>query len=66
MVRITLRSARINVGLSREFVAKSVGVSLSTIKNWENGITFPTQPQIEKLCALYGVTYDVLNFCPKN
>lgn len=65
MVKITLRSARTNVGMSRDGVAKEVGVSLSTIKNWENGITFPTQPQIEKLCALYGVPYDGLNFLPQ-
>ena len=64
MVKITLRSARTNVGMSREGVAKAVGVSLSTIKNWENGITFPTQPQIEKLCGIYGVPYDGLNFLP--
>ena len=64
MVKITLRSARVNNGMSREFVANEVGVSSSTIKNWEIGKTFPTQPQIEKLCHLYNIPYDGINFLP--
>ena len=64
MIKITLKAARTNAGMSREFVAKEVGVSYSTIKSWENGVTFPTQPQIEKLCNLYRVPYDGLNFLP--
>lgn len=64
MVKITLRSARVNSGMTRKFVADEVGVSTSTIKNWENGITFPTQPQIEKLCHLYNIPYDGINFLP--
>ena len=65
MVKITLKAARTNVGMSRDCVALAVGVSTSTIKSWEYGKTFPTQPQIEKLCCLYGVPYDGLNFLPK-
>ena len=64
MVKITLKSARINVGMSRQEVADVVGVSYSTIKNWELGISFPNQPQIDKLCNLYKVPYDGLNFLP--
>ena len=64
MVKITLKAARINAGLTQGDVATELGVSLSTIKNWEKGITFPTQPQIDNLCNLYGVPYDALNFLP--
>jgi len=65
MIKITLKGARVNAGMSREFVAKEVGVSISTIKSWENGVTFPNQPQIDKLCKLFNVPYDGLNFLPK-
>lgn len=65
MLKITLKAARTNAGMSREFVAEAVGVSYSTIKSWEKGVTFPNQPQIDKLCDLYKVPYDGLNFLPK-
>lgn len=65
MLKITLKAARTNAGMSRESVAKEVGVSYSTIKSWENGVTFPNQPQIDKLCDLFQVPYDGLNFLPK-
>lgn len=64
MVKITLKSARVNAGMSRAYVAKEIKVSESTLKNWENGITFPKQPYIEKLCLLYNVPYDGINFLP--
>jgi transcriptional regulator with XRE-family HTH domain len=64
MVKITLKSARVNVGMSRNEVADAIGVSYSTIKNWELGTSFPNQPQIDKLCNLYNVSYDQLNFLP--
>lgn len=65
MDKITLKSARINVNLSRKEVASEVGVSESTIKSWELGKTFPQQPQIDKLCKLYKRSYDTLNFLPQ-
>ena len=64
MMKITLRGARANAGMTQDYVAKAIGVSVSTVKNWEKGITFPNQPQIEKLCDLYNVPYDGLNFLP--
>lgn len=62
MPEMTLKALRINKGYSREKVADAVGVSAITIKNWELGKTFPTQPFIEKLCELYGVCYDNIKF----
>jgi transcriptional regulator with XRE-family HTH domain len=65
MIKITLKGARANAGMTQGFVAKTLGVSVSTIKSWEKGITFPNQPQIEMLCNLYQVPYDGINFLPK-
>ena len=64
MVKITLAAARKNKGLSQTEAALHLGVSLSTVKNWELGITFPDQPAIDKICALYEIPYDGLNFLP--
>lgn len=62
MPQITLRAARVNVGLTQAAVARKLDISVSTLKNWETSKTFPKQPMIEKLCELYGVAYDHIFF----
>ena len=62
MKKITCKAARVNAGYTQGKAASELGVSVSTIKNWETGKTFPKQPDIEKMCALYGCTYDCINF----
>jgi len=64
MPKITLTAARVNAGYSQKRAAELLGISNKTLCNWENGKTFPDQPMIEKLCNLYGVTYDMINFAP--
>jgi transcriptional regulator with XRE-family HTH domain len=64
MPKITLRAARVNAGYSQKAAAELLEVSNKTLCNWENGKTFPDQPMIEKICNLYGVTYDMINFVP--
>lgn len=62
MPQITLKAARVNAGLTQEAAAKSLSVSVSTLKSWEKGLTFPKQPQIMRLCEVYGVNYDNIFF----
>jgi len=62
MPHITLKAARVNAGYTQAEVADILGVAISTIRNWENGITFPKQPAIEKMCELYAVQYDNIKF----
>ena len=64
VVKITIRSARVNVGLSQKEAADRLGISNKTLGNWENGITFPPADKITEICELYGVSYDNLNFLP--
>jgi transcriptional regulator with XRE-family HTH domain len=64
MVKISIRAARVNVGLSQKAAADYIGVSTKTLGNWENGITFPPADKIPVICDLYGVSYDHLNFLP--
>lgn len=58
MLRISLKSARINAGLKQSDVADALGVSRKTIAAWENGRAVPSIDKVEPLCNLYGVTYD--------
>lgn len=64
MKKITLKSARVNAGLTQEQAAPIIGIGLSTLKKWEKGETYPTPPYIDKMCELYGVNYDNINFKP--
>lgn len=62
MIQVTLKAARVNAGFTQKTASKKLGVSESTLKNWESGKTFPQQPQIEQICELYSVSYDNLFF----
>ena len=66
MIKVTLEAARRNVKLTQKEVAEKLGISNSTICNWENGVSFPDAKQIEKLCELYGLSYDNINFLTNN
>ena len=66
MVKMTLKAARVNAGLNQKEAADRLDVSNGTLCNWENGVTFPNVEQVEKICALYGVSYDNLIFLPTN
>ena len=61
---ITLRAARINKGLSQEEAAKLIGISESTLINYEKGRRFPDVPIIKKIEDTYGVEYREINFLP--
>ena len=66
MVKISIKAARVNVGLSQKEAADRLNVSNKTLGNWENGITFPPADKIKDICELYGVSYDHLNFLPND
>ena len=62
MLKITLEAARVNKRLKQGKVAETIGVAVSTLRNWEKGKTFPSAAQFTKLCELYGVTPDDIFF----
>lgn len=66
MVKISIKAARVNVGLSQKEAADRLGVSNKTLSNWEKGVTFPPADKIPAICELYGVPYDLLNFLPSD
>ena len=66
MAKMTLKAARVNVGLSQKAAASDLGVSNKTLGNWESGLSFPKADQIASICNLYKVSYDDLIFLPSN
>lgn len=61
---ITLRAARVNKSLTQKEAARLLGVSESTLLNYEKGKTFPSQPTIRKMEELYGLSYNDIIFLP--
>lgn len=66
MMKITLKAARVNAGLTQKGAATRLGVSNKTLCSWENGVTIPNVQQVDSMCDLYGVAYDNLIFLPNN
>lgn len=60
MPEITLKAARINAGLTQKELADRLGISNTTVNNWENGDTEPTLSQLRKLSELSGIPMDFI------
>lgn len=65
-MKITLKAARVNIGLNQDEAAKRLGISKDTLRNWETGKTVPSISMIPNIEQLYGLSYDDLIFLPNN
>lgn len=64
---MTLRAARVNVGLKQTEAAEAIGVTQNTIYRWENGISMPNLKHIPNICKTYKLnSYDDIIFLPTN
>ena len=63
---ITLKSARVNKGLTQVKGAKLIGITPDTLSNYERGKSYPDVPIIQKMEQVYGVSYSELIFLPIN
>lgn len=63
--RISLAAARVNAELTQDFVCKTLGISKTTLVNWENRITMPTADKAEVLAKLYNCPLNRINFYRK-
>lgn len=61
-----LRFAREKHGWTREYVAQQIAVSPESVKNWENGDSFPYPASIQKLCELFNLSTDDLGLLRSN
>ena len=59
---LTLKAARVNVGLTQSEAAKKLGIATDTLRMYESGKTFPDVPTIKKIEGLYHVSYNDINF----
>lgn len=65
-MKISLKAARVNAGLTQDEVAKITKKSKSTIVSYEKGRTSPDITVGKKLAELYGVSIEDLIFLPED
>ena len=64
--KIDLPTARKHGKLTQKALAEACGVSVSTVSNWEKGITEPTVSQARRIGEACGVHYDDIIFLKSN
>ena len=65
-MRLTLKALRANSGMTQIETAELLGISESTLNNYENYKSFPDVPIIEKILKLFNVSYNDIIFLPEN
>lgn len=63
-MKLTLKAARINKGLTQKDAAKLMGVSRNVISNWERQISFPDVLQVKRIEEVYGLQFQEIIFLP--
>lgn len=62
--RMTLKMAREIKGMTQEYAAKLIGVSVDTLGNYERGKSYPDIPVLRNIEKVYEIPYDRIIFLP--
>jgi len=65
-LKMTLKAARVNRGLSQKEASSLLGISEDTLSNYERGKSYPDVILLKKIEELYQVSYNSLIFLPVN
>lgn len=57
-MKVSLKAARVNAGLTQKDVANALGVNEMTVVKWENGVIVPLADRFLALCRLYDAPVD--------
>lgn len=60
MPKISLEAVRVNAKMTQKEWASKLGVSNSTVVNWEKGSTEPSLSQLREMSRLSGVPMDFI------
>ncbi len=52
--KIDIKALRLRLDLTQEDVARQLGVALSTVSKWEQGVTTPSRLAYEKIEMIFG------------
>lgn len=64
-MKISMKAARVNAGLTQEEAARHLKLSKGTIASYENQKTRPSVEMAKQIAKLYGVAFDDISFCEK-
>lgn len=62
-MKVTLKALRVNFGLTQKEMAEVIGCSVDSWRNYENGITVPSNNIVEKVISTFNISYDDIVFC---
>ena len=65
-MRVTLKAARVNKGLTQKEASEKIGVSEAMLCKWEKGTNFPSVKWIPAILSTYDVSYDDIIFLPND
>lgn len=65
-MRITIKAARVNVGLTQSAFAKAIGVGVKTVQNWESGASCPRADKMPEICSVLKCRIEDIIFLPTN
>jgi DNA-binding transcriptional regulator YiaG len=52
--KIDIKALRLRLGLTQEDVARQMGLALSTVSKWEQGVTSPSRLALGKIEMIFG------------
>ena len=52
--KVDIKTLRLRLGLTQEDVARQLGLALSTVCKWEQGVTSPSRLALEKIEMIFG------------
>lgn len=65
-MKVTMKAARVNVGLTQNEFAKKVGVGVKTVQNWESGASAPRADKMPEICEVLNCNIGDIIFLPTN
>lgn len=65
-MKITLKAARVNAGLTQSDVSKHLNISKNTLVNYEKYRTIPDIDVAKRLASIYGLSINDLIFLPSD
>lgn len=61
-MQLSLKTARNLNGYTQKEAAHAIGVSTDTLRNYEQGKSFPDIPTLKRIEALYNISYNQIIF----
>lgn len=65
-MRVTIKAARVNVGLNQADFAKAIGVGVRTVQSWESGASSPRADKMPEICSVLKCEIEDIIFLPSN